>query len=299
MIKSLVTGGAGFIGSNLVDKLLSIGHSVVCVDNEFADNEMFYWNPDAINVKADITNYEEIKNLFNSVDYVFHMAAESRIGPAILNPIKAAEINILGTNIVLQCSRESNVKRVIYSSTSSGYGSNPIPNVETQPDDCLNPYSVSKISAEKICKMYSDMYKLPTIIFRYFNVYGERAPSRGQYAPVIGIFLRQKKAGQKLTVVGDGEQRRDFIYVGDVVEANIKAATKDIDKKFFGEVFNVGSGENISINEIAQMIDNNIEHIPPREGEARITLANIEKIRNLFDWSPKMNLKDWVKPYLI
>ena len=140
---------------------------------------------------------------------------------------------------------------------------------------------------------------MPTIIFRYFNVYGERAPSRGQYAPVIGIFLRQKKAGQKLTVVGDGEQRRDFIYVGDVVEANIKAATKDIDKKFFGEVFNVGSGENISINEIAQMIDNNIEHIPPREGEARITLANIEKIRNLFDWLPKMNLKDWVKPYLI
>ena len=298
MIKSLVTGGAGFIGSNLVDKLLSIGHEVICVDNEFADNEKFYWNPKANNVKADITNYKNVKDLFHSVDYVFHMAAESRIGPAIMNPIKAAEINIIGTNVVLQSSRESNVKRVIYSSTSSGYGQNPIPNIETQSDDCLNPYSVTKISAEKICKMYSDMYDLPTIIFRYFNVYGERAPSRGQYAPVIGIFLRQKKAGQKLTVVGDGEQRRDFIYVGDVIDANIKAALNDIDKKFYGQVFNVGSGENISINEIANMIDNNIEYIPPREGEARITLANIKKIKEVFDWSPNMHLKDWVEPYL-
>ena len=298
MVKSLVTGGAGFIGSNLVDRLITSGHEVICIDNEFADNERFYWNPNAKNIKADITNFDEVQGHFKSVDYVFHMAAESRIGPAIKNPRRAAEINILGTCVVLQCARENNVKKVIYSSTSSGYGSNKIPNIETQLDDCLNPYSVTKVSAEKICTMYSDLYKLPTIIFRYFNVYGERAPAKGQYAPVIGIFLRQKKAGQKLTIVGDGEQRRDFIYVGDVVQANLNAAIKDVDEKYFGQIFNVGSGSNISINEIASLIDKNIEYLPPREGEARITLANIDKIKTVLDWHPKMELRQWISKYL-
>ena len=294
MVKALVTGGAGFIGSNLVDKLISLGYEVVCIDNEFADNEKFYWNVNAKNVKADITKYDEIKDLFKEVDYVFHLAAESRIGPAIKNPSKAAEINIIGTCLVLQCARENNVKKFIYSSTSSGYGLNDFPNVETQSDDCLNPYSVTKISAEKICSMYTNLYKLPTIVFRYFNVYGERAPARGQYAPVIGIFLRQKKAGQNLTIVGDGEQRRDFIYVGDVVEANILAATKDINEKYYGQIFNVGSGKNITINEIAKMIHDKFEYIPEREGEARTTLADISKIKKVLSWSPKMELSNWV-----
>ena len=295
MIKSLVTGGAGFIGSNLVDRLIKLGHEVVCIDNEYADNEFFYWNKKAKNFKVDITKYSEIKNLFKSIDYVFHLAAESRIGPAIENPLKTFDINILGTSNILQCSRENNVKRLIYSSTSSGYGLNTLPNIETQPDDCLNPYSVSKISAEKICKMYSDFYNLPTIIFRYFNVYGERAPSKGQYAPVIGIFLRQKEAGQKLTIIGDGEQKRDFVYVGDVVEANISAALKPIDKKFFGQIFNVGSGKNISINSIAKMISHRIKYLPERKGEAKATLADIKKINLILGWYPKMSLENWIK----
>ena len=294
MVKALVTGGAGFIGSNLVDKLISLGYEVVCIDNEFADNENFYWNSNATNIKADITKYDEIKDFFDSVDYIFHLAAESRIGPAFKNPYKAAEINIMGTCVVLQCAKENNVKKFIYSSTSSGYGLNDYPNIETQPDDCLNPYSVTKISAEKICTMYTKIYNLPTIIFRYFNVYGERAPTRGQYAPVIGIFMRQKKAGENLTIVGDGEQRRDFIYVGDVVEANILAATKEIDKKYYGQVFNVGSGKNITINQIAKMIHDKFEYLPEREGEARTTLADISKIKNVLSWSPKMDLKNWV-----
>ncbi len=297
MIKSLVTGGAGFIGSTLVDRLINLGHEVVCIDNEYADNELFYWNKKSKNFKLDITKYNQIKDLFKSVDYVFHMAAESRIGPAIQNPQKAFEINILGTSNILQCSRENNVKRLIYSSTSSGYGLNNLPNIETQLDDCLNPYSVSKIAAEKICKMYSDFYNLPTIIFRYFNVYGERAPSKGQYAPVIGIFLRQKKEGQKLTVIGDGEQKRDFIYVGDVVEANIRAALEQIDKKFFGQIFNVGSGKNISIKNIAKMISQDIEYLPERKGEAKATLADIKKIKSVLDWDPTMNLENWIKKY--
>ena len=297
MIKSLVTGGAGFIGSTLVDRLINLGHEVVCIDNEYADNELFYWNKKSKNFKLDITKYNQIKGLFESVDYVFHMAAESRIGPAIQNPQKAFEINILGTSNILQCSRENNIKRLIYSSTSSGYGLNNLPNIETQLDDCLNPYSVSKIAAEKICKMYSDFYYLPTILLRYFNVYGERAPTKGQYAPVIGIFLRQKKEGQKLTVIGDGEQKRDFIYVGDVVEANIRAALNPIDKKFFGQIFNVGSGKNISIKNIAKMISQDIEYLPERPGEAKATLADIKKIKSVLDWDPEMNLENWIKKY--
>ena len=294
MIKALVTGGAGFIGSHLVDKLISLGYEVICIDNEFADNEKFYWNANAKNIKADITKYDEIKKFFDSVDYVFHLAAESRIGPAIKNPSKAAEINILGTCVVLQCSRENNIKKLIYSSTSSGYGTNSSPNIETQADNCLNPYSVTKVSAEKICSMYTSLYKLPTVIFRYFNVYGERAPTRGQYAPVIGIFQRQKKAGESLTIIGDGEQRRDFIYVGDVVEANILAATKTIDEEYYGQIFNVGSGKNISINEIAKLIHNKFKYLPEREGEIRISLANINKIQKVLSWKPKMDLKKWI-----
>ena len=197
----------------------------------------------------------------------------------------------------MQCSRENNIKRLVYSSTSSGYGLNNLPNIETQLDDCLNPYSVSKIAAEKICKMYSDFFELPTIVLRYFNVYGERAPSKGQYAPVIGIFLRQKKEGQKLTIIGNGEQKRDFIYVGDVVEANISAALKDINKKFFGQTFNVGSGKNISINNIAKMISNDIEYLPERQGEVKATLADIKKIKLILGWNPNMNLENWVKKY--
>ena len=221
MIKSLVTGGAGFIGSNLVDALLEQGHMVVCVDNESASNEEFYWNRDAINIKADVTDYKIMRNCMTDIDYVFHLAAESRLQPAIENPIEAIVKNCVGTTTVLQCAREAGVKKVMYSSTSSGYGMNSYPNVETQPDDCLNPYSASKVAAEKFCKMYTDLYGLKTVVFRYFNVYGERSPVFGQYAPVIGIFLKQKNEGQPLTIVGDGSQRRDFIHVKDVAAANM------------------------------------------------------------------------------
>ena len=221
-MKSLVTGGAGFIGSHIVDKLIELGHEVVVIDNESAQsNEEFYWNNKAQNYKYDIRDYEKTRPLYDDVDYVFHLAAESRIQPAIENPINAVSLNCVGTCTVLQCSREADVKRVIYSSTSSGYGFNEPPNHENQPDDCLNPYSVSKVAGEKLCKMYTELFGLKTIIFRYFNVYGERSPIRGQYAPVIGIFLRQKRDGESLTIVGDGEQRRDFTHVSDVVQANI------------------------------------------------------------------------------
>ena len=295
MIKplSLVTGAAGFIGSNLVDYLLKQGHSVVCVDNESANNEKFHWSDKTINVSGDITDYKFMKNVFTHVEYVFHLAAESRLQSAIQNPIQAVQKNCVGTTVMLQCAREVGVKRFVYSSTSSGYGNNPYPNVETQPDDCLNPYSASKIAGEKFCKMYTDLYGLETVVLRYFNVFGHRSPQRGQYAPVIGIFQRQRDAGEPLTIVGDGSQRRDFVHVEDVARANYLASLMPL-KGHEGEVFNVGSGSSYSIKEIADAISDDQVYIPKRDGEMSVTLADITKIGEVIGWKPEIDVINWI-----
>ena len=298
MTISIVTGGAGFIGSHIVEKLKRLDHMVVVIDNEYSDNDNFHWRKDTLNVNIDITDYKALKQACTGADYIFHLAAEARIGPAIENPVNALNINTIGTCNVLQCAREVGAKKVLYSSTSSGYGLNEAPNVETQPDDCLNPYSVSKIAGEKLCKMYTDLYGLNTIIFRYFNVFGERAPRKGQYAPVTGIFLRQKEAGEPLTIVGDGEQRRDYIYVKDVANANIMAAISNPDDDAYGQVYNIGSGKNYSVNEIASFISDDTINIPPRIGEARNSLANIDKIKKTFAWKPEVDVEQWIKTQL-
>ena len=268
---------------------------VVVIDNEYSDNDNFHWRKDTLNVNIDITDYKALKKAFTGADYIFHLAAEARIGPAIENPLNALNINTMGTCNVLQCAREVGAKKVLYSSTSSGYGLNEAPNIETQPDDCLNPYSVSKVAGEKLCKMYTDLYGLNTIIFRYFNVFGERAPRKGQYAPVTGIFLRQKAAGEPLTIVGDGEQRRDYIYVKDVANANVMAAISNPDDDAYGQVYNVGSGKNYSVNEIASFISDDTINIPPRIGEARNSLADIKKIQKTFAWKPEVDVEAWIK----
>ena len=298
---SLVTGAAGFIGSNLVDYLLDMDHQVVCIDNESADNEKFYWNDKTWKVDGDITDYKFMKNVFTNVDYVYHLAAESRLQPAIQNPIEAVHKNCVGTATMLQCAREAGVKRFIYSSTSSGYGNNPWPNTEDQPDDCLNPYSAYKVAGEKFCTMYYNLYGLETVVLRYFNVFGHRSPTRGQYAPVIGIFKRQKEAGEPLTLVGDGSQKRDFVHVEDVARANylasmlpLKNMAKFNGHDYTGEVFNVGSGKNYSIKEIADAISDNQINIPKREGEMDTTLADISKIGKVIGWQPKIDVLDWV-----
>ena len=294
---SLVTGAAGFIGSNLVDYLLDQGHSVVCVDNESANNEKFHWSHEngmVINVKVDITDYKGMKNIMSGVDYVFHLAAESRLQSAIMNPIEAVKKNCVGTTVMLQCAREAGVKRFVYSSTSSGYGNNPYPNVETQPDDCLNPYSASKIAGEKFCKMYTELYGLETVVLRYFNVFGRRSPARGQYAPVIGIFQRQRDTGEPLTIVGDGAQRRDFVHVEDVARANYLAATMPL-KGHEGEVFNVGTGSAYSIQQIADSISDNQVYIDKRSGEMETTFADITKIGDVLGWKPEIDVIDWIK----
>ena len=295
-MKSIVTGGCGFIGSHLVDRLISLGHEVIIIDNLSAEyNEEFYFNDGALYFNYDICDYESTRPLYDNVDFVFHLAAESRLQPAILNPIKAMEKNVVGTCTVLQCAKEAMVKVIVYSSTSSGYGLNEYPNVETQDDDCLNPYSVSKIAGEKLCKMYTDLYGLKTITFRYFNVYGERSPSKGQYALVLGIFKRQKELEQQLTLVGDGSQRRDFIHVDDVVSANILAITNTLDLEYYGQVYNIGSGSNISIKEIADSLSDNQVFIDSRVGEMHTTLANIDKVKNKLGWYPTINVIDWIK----
>jgi UDP-glucose 4-epimerase len=297
-MKSIVTGGAGFIGSHLVDKLIELGHEVVVIDNESSEvHDHFYYNDSATYYKIDIADYCGIRPLFEGVDFVFHLAAESRIQPAINNPLLCFQTNAYGTGVILQCAREAKVKKVIYSSTSSAYGlKNQIPLSETMPDDCLNPYSVAKVAGEKMCKMYTDLFGLPTIIFRYFNVYGPREPLKGSYAPVVGLFLRQNKAGETMTIVGDGTQRRDFTHVCDVVDANIRAM--NYEGQLHGTVFNVGTGKNNSVLELAKMIGDNIEFIPPRPAESKETLADNSKIRTEFGWQPTQNIEDYIKESL-
>ena len=298
-MKSLVTGGAGFIGSNLVETLLGIGHTVVCVDNESSDaHDKPYWNNNSINIRGDIRDYTLMSSAMESVDYVFHLAAEARIQPAIENPINAVSVNDLGTATVLQCARENQVKKFMFSSTSAAYGRNDSPNVETQSPDPLNPYSVTKLNGENLCRMYTELFGLPTVIFRYFNVYGPRQPVRGQYAPVLGIFKRQKDAGEPLTIVGDGNQRRDFVHVEDVARANVMAALADPGQDAYGEVYNIGTGKNFSVNEIAEMFMHEKTYIAPRPGEARVSLANNQKMRNTFGWTPTHDLEKWISEQL-
>jgi len=296
MSKAIVTGGAGFIGSNLVDKLVELYDRVIVIDNETADsNEQFYYNDKAEQHLLNVGDYKNTRPLYDGVDCVFHLAAESRIQPTLDNPVLAALSNVVGTCTVLQCAKEAGVKRVIYSSTSSGYGlKNKIPLIETMPDDCLNPYSVTKVSGEKLCKMYTDLFGLETVVFRYFNVYGERHPIKGPYAPVIGIFIRQKQNGEELTIIGDGRQTRDFTHVSDVVSANILASNTD-NKKPVGELINLGTGTNNSILEIAQMVGNKYTFLPARDGEAQDTLANITKAKELLGWSPTVDVEDWIR----
>lgn len=306
-MNALVTGGAGFIGSNLVDRLIDEGHTVTVIDNESADsNEQFYWNSKARNYKYNVRDYTMVRKLYEGQDAVFHLAAEARIQPTIEDPLKAFENNMIGTATVLECARSCGVKRVVYSSTSAAYGlANTPPLSETMPTDCLNPYSVSKVAGEEICKMYARLYGMETVIFRYFNVYGERQPLRGQYAPVIGIFLRQRAAGEPMTIVGDGTQRRDFTYVGDVVEANIKAATfvapqyiveNEIAYRAWewGQVYNIGTGRNYSINEISALMGGDITHIPSRAAESRLSLANASKAKNQLGWISQVRLEEWI-----
>ena len=293
-MKALVTGGKGFIGSHVVELLLEEGHEVIVIDDESAaENGIFYKIGGAKYYKLDIRD-KEILPLFKGVDWVFHLAARSRIQPSLINPEETFDVNVMGTLNVLQAARAAGVSKVVYSGSSSYYGlKNPIPNTEDMPPDCLNPYSVSKYQGELICKMYSTLWEVPTVVLRYFNVYGPREPDRGQYAPVIGLFKRQRDTGEMLTIIGDGEQRRDFTHVKDVAMANYLAAKSDV----VHDVFNVGTGTNYSVNQIAEMVGGAPTYVPARPAESRETRADISKATQLLGWQPKFNLGSAINSY--
>lgn len=297
-MKCLVTGGSGFIGSHIVDCLVSKGQHVVVIDNESADcHDHFYHNDKAEYYKYDICDFDKIKNLFDGVDFVYHCAAEARIQPSIENPFLTTNTNVNGTLSVLEASKRADVRRVIYSSTSSSYGHGHVPNHESLPEDCLTPYSVSKVTGEKLCRVYSDLYNLETVVLRYFNVYGDRSPLRGHYAPVIGKFLMQKKNNMPLTIIGDGSQTRDFTHISDVVDANILASVcvLPIAKQC---VFNIGTGKPISIKELADIISGNQVHLRKRPGEVQDTQALNAKARTVIGKDKYVDLREWLKEEL-
>lgn len=287
-----VLGGAGFIGSNLADELLSTGQEVTVFDN-FSEGKLenlarWKGNPKLEVIKGDIREYRDVLRAVDNKSWVFHLAAMSRIQPSITDPLLAFSENIMGTANVLEACRQAGVKRVVYSASSSAYGSiNEPPMKEDMPTDCLNPYSLTKKVGEEICEVYRRLYGMSTVSLRYFNVYGPRHQEEGSYSTVIAVFRRQKRRGQNLTVVGTGEQRRDFTFVGDVVRANIMAA---MDYTIHG-TYNVGTGVNYSINEVAALIGGEVEFISPRLGEAQLTLANSDKIRDALGWTPTVTLQ--------
>lgn len=288
----VVFGGAGFIGSNLVDELMTLGYEVRVFDNlsegNLANIERWRGSPKLEFVRGDIRDLELVQRATANVDTVFHLAAMSRIQPSIVDPLLAWQQNIIGTGNVLEACRRNGVKRVVYSASSSAYGNrNTPPLKEDMPTECLNPYSLSKKCGEEMMDVYRTLYGMSTISLRYFNVYGPRHQEEGNYATVIAIFRRQKRLAQKLTVVGDGEQRRDFTFVGDVVRANMMAM---MNREATG-VFNVGCGKNYSINEVASLVGGESVQIPPRLGEARVTLADIKKIQDVLGWNPNISLE--------
>lgn len=289
MRKYIVTGGAGFIGSNLVDALIAQGDEVHVIDNLSGGFESNV-NPKAVLHKMDIRNLEDIKPIFSGIDGVFHLAALPRVQYSIEHPVETNEVNINGTQNILIAAQLAGVKRVVYSASSSAYGDQAtMPLVETILPAPMSPYGMQKYVGEHICRIWSVIHGVETVSLRYFNVYGPRQSSEGAYALVIARFLKQKKEGQKMTITGDGLQTRDFTHVRDVVRANILAMeSQNVGR---GEVMNIGGGQEHSVLEIAEMIGGEYEFIAPRI-EPRHTLADTTRAKNLIGWEPK---EDFVK----
>ena len=296
-MKYVVVGGAGFIGSNIVDKLVEQNHEVVIIDN-LSTGKMENINPKASVEYIDISNENECPSMveiMSGADSVFLLAAKARVQPSIENPVEYETNNTIGTLNVLKCASDAGVRRVVYSASSSAYGNTEkLPSKESDPVNPLSPYGAQKYYGEVMCKMFSEVYGLETVSLRYFNIYGERQNVGGAYAMVIGIFADQKLKGEVMTINGDGEQRRDFTYVGDVVNANILASQSE--NVGNGEVINIGNGDNRSINDIADMIGGERIHREPVI-EPKETLADNSLAEELLGWKPTQNIEDWVPGY--
>jgi len=279
-MKVLVTGGCGFIGSNLVDRLVELGYQVLVID-DLSAGKKDYCNNGANYIFKDFK--EELENNKDeTIDVIFHLAAQARIQPSFANPLYTCKNNSYGSAIVAEFARKSNAM-VIYSGSSSCYA-----------DTHATPYTFAKWQGEEVLKMYSRLFDLRVAIVRFFNVYGPRNPLIGQYTPVIAIFEEQKKAGHPLTVVGDGEQRRDFTHIYDICDGLITISKKS----WHGETFNLGTGINYSINDLVDLFEAEKKFIPRRRGEAHSVLADISKTTELTGWTPRYNLSSYIKYFL-
>lgn len=299
MMRVLVTGGAGFIGSHLVDSLIAEGHEVHVIDNlsvghlsniqHHRDNPRFHFH------ERDITDLESIRPLFKDIERVFHLAARADIVPSIENPILYHRTNVEGTVNVLEASRANGVKRFIYAASSSCYGiPDQFPTPETAEIRPQYPYALSKYLGECAVLHWGMVYKFPVLSLRFFNVYGPRVRTSGTYGAVFGVFLAQKANGRPFTVVGDGSQTRDFTYVTDVARAIGAAANSDRS----GEIYNVGSGGTYSVHQLVQLLGGPIEFIPKRPGEPDCTFADTTRIRERLGWQPQVSFEVGVEKML-
>lgn len=292
---SVVTGGCGFIGSHIVDRLLDEGHTVRVIDNFSTGRpgnlSHRSGNPSLSIYEKDIRNREDISPLFDGADYVFHMAALADIVPSIQMPWEYYSSNVLGTFNVAECARRAKVRKLVYAASSSCYGiPDEYPTKETAEIRPQYPYALTKRLGEETVLHWGQVYGLPVVTLRLFNVYGTRSRTSGTYGAVFGVFLAQKLAGKPFTVVGTGEQTRDFTYVSDVAEAFYMAAASDIS----GETFNVGSGGTYSVNRLCELLGGDIVHIPKRPGEPDCTFADTAKIKSALGWEAKISLEEGV-----
>lgn len=292
-MKSIVTGGAGFIGSHLVDHLLEIGHEVIVLDNFSTGRKE---NLDHVKgriqiVECDLAFSGEWINYFNDADWVFHLAALADIVPSIQHPKAYFDANVNGTFNVIQACNNARIKKIVYAASSSCYG---IPDVYPTPETAeirpQYPYALTKRLGEELVMHWASVYKLPAVSTRFFNVYGTRSRTSGTYGAVFGVFLAQKLAGKPMTIVGDGNQTRDFTYVTDVAEALIAAAKSEV----AGKIYNIGSGETVSVNRLVELLGGEKVHIPKRPGEPDCTFADINLIKKDLNWIPKVPIEDGV-----
>ena len=308
MEKMAVTGGAGFIGSNLSESRLSRGYSVVLVDNFSTgrDHNLSGWAlraGDRLHVlMADINETDKLREAFQGVRYVFHQAAIPSVPRSVANPQATNVANVDGTLSVLVAARDVGVQRVVVASSSSVYGDDPgLPKVESRMGRPLSPYALSKVVCEEYCRVFHRLYALETVCLRYFNVFGPRQDPKSDYAAVIPRFSTRMLAGEPPTIYGDGEQSRDFTYIADVLEANWKAAVQPLAA---GEVFNIGCGVRTSLNQVVgamnQILGTQLEPIyeAARVGDVRHSLADISKARNLLEFSPSVSLEDGLRRVL-
>lgn len=286
----LVTGGAGFIGSHLCEGLLMAGYRVRVLDSLVYGRRE--WVPEAAEfLQGDIRNLEDCHRAAKGMDGVFHCAAMSRSGPSQDHVDLCTQSNVVGTQNMLLAARDAGVLRFIYSGSATFYGSLPPPHREDSTGQLLNIYALTKRVGEQYCELFDEMFDLPTVVLRYFSAYGPRQPETGAYALVLGIFLHLWAEEKKLEIHGDGSQRRDFIHVRDIVRANIAAYESTVRC----EIFNVGSGENISVKELADMISPDQHHTGARKDDSLATLADIAKIRAAMNWTPQVSFAEGLK----